>query len=152
MKSSAKDYPTSLSTPIDRTAARVISKGTHFEFKATEINREIWEIPPPLVFPIPESIKALIGTKKGDLTVIGYLGAGKANNKGARILVRCVCGKYEKRVANKWRKPQKAKSCCHFCELKAKLKVSNLPYEERNRIENMERARHGFPLKPIKKD
>jgi hypothetical protein len=140
--SSAKNYPTSLSTPLTRTAARVISKGTHYEPPKKSSTREYWETPPPLVTLATEAVKSLFGTRKGNLTVIGYLGSSSSGS--ARLLVRCDCGKYEVRLSNRWRKHSGINNYCQFCEYIQKLKLAHLSDEEKkSERERKERLRKG---------
>lgn len=132
MKSNAQNFPANLSTPINRTARNVVSRGVHHSFEQKEKNRAFWETPPPLAATIPEHIKPLINTRKGNLVCVGYLGT--TSKRRAKLLVRCDCGKYEVRLANKWRTPQY--SCrCQFCEQLTKLRHAHLSFEERDRIE-----------------
>lgn len=150
----ARDYPDSFEpTPIDRVAGRVLSTGTHHEFKKVNNCREVWDTPPEVVplFQVPEPVKQLFGTRKGSLVVVGYMGR-RDNAQGKkvdqRLLVRCDCGRYEVRIARRWRKPANAVfERCQFCDQRENLKVSHLPYAERDRLENLKRARHGLPSK-----
>jgi hypothetical protein len=139
--SSVKNYPTSLSVPLNRTAARVISKGTHYIPPKKNNTREYWETPPPLVTSVTEAVKSLFGTRKGSLTVIGYLGSSSSGS--ARLLVRCDCGKYEVRLSNRWRKHSGINNYCQFCEYTQKLKFAHLSdgekRAERERTEKLKR-------------
>lgn len=138
--SSAKNYPTSLSVPLDRTARRVISKGTHYTPTKKNNLRESWDTPPPLVTPTTEAVKSLFGMRKGNLVVVGYLGSSSSGS--ARLLVRCDCGKYEVRLSNRWRKHSGLNNYCQFCENFQKLKFAHLSDEEkareRERIEKLQ--------------
>jgi len=150
----ARDFPDSYKpTPIDRVAGRVLSTGYHHEFKKSRNNREVWDAPPETVPTCytPEPIKCLMGQRKGSLVVVGYLGRRRSQfgaKKGQILLVRCDCGRYEERVARRWRKTgNEIFEMCQFCDQRERLKVSHLPNAERDRIENLNRARHGLPSK-----
>jgi len=150
----ARDYPDSYEPiPIDRVAGRVLSAGYHHEFKKVDNCREFWETPPEVIplFQVPEPVKQLFGTRKGSLVAVGYLGR-RDNQQGKktdqRLLVRCDCGKYEVRIARKWRRSgNEIFERCQFCDQRERLKVSHLPTAERDRLENLNRARHGLPSK-----
>ena len=137
--SGAKNYPTSLSVPLDHTARRVVSKGTHYTPPKKNNLREYWETPPPLLTPPTEAVKSLFGERKGNLTVAGYLGSSSSGS--ARLLVRCDCGKYEVRLSSRWRKHSGIKNYCQFCDYLQKLKVAHLSDDEkakeRQRIESL---------------
>lgn len=147
----ARDYPDSyVPEPIDRVAGRVLSTGYHHEFAKQDNCRESWDIPPEVIplFQVPEPVKRLFGTRKGSLVVVGYLGR-RDNAKGKkisqRLLVRCDCGRYEVRIAQRWRRSgNEIFERCQFCDQREKLKQSHLPYTERDRLENLLRARNGL--------
>lgn len=84
------------SDPVDRTAARVMRPGIHWEPKLNPGCIEHWkDRPPTLPAPRPD----LTGTTFGRFTIVGYLGRkGNKTNK-ARWLARCACGAYEARRA-----------------------------------------------------
>ena len=103
MKSGMKDYPTSLSTPIDSTAARVVSKGTNYTVNRKESPLQVWDDPPPTL-PVPYGTDSLIGQRHGRVTIVGYLGSW---GKGSKWLARCACGKYAVRSGHSWRKNTK---------------------------------------------
>lgn len=135
MKSSAKDYPTSLGNPINSTAARVVSKGVQY-VPNKKLTFEIWDTPPPTI-PVPSFVKDLIGTRQNRMQIIGYLGKG---NKDKQImLARCDCGKHEKRIASTWRKMRAIDDCCQICRHVDFLKHKHLSDKERD--ERLERLR-----------
>jgi len=150
----ARDFPDSYEpTPIDRVAGRVLSTGYHYEFKKAPNNREVWYAPPetvPMCY-TPEPIRLLMGQRKGSLVVVGYLGRRRSQfgaKKGQILLVRCDCGGYEERVARRWRKRgNEIFEMCQFCDQREKLKLLHLSNAERDRAENLKRARHGLPSK-----
>ncbi len=112
MKSRMKDYPTSLSTPIDSTAARVTSKGEHYQVNRKESPVQVWDTPPPTLA-APKTTESLIGQCHGKVTIVGYLGSG---GRGSQWLARCVCGKYAVRNGKSWRKTKNPNDdCCPDC-------------------------------------
>lgn len=69
--------------------------------------RPHWESPPTYLRAAPAEVTVdLIGTKLGSLTVTGYLNKGARANGGKSfrwLLVRCLCGHFERRKSCKWR-------------------------------------------------
>lgn len=150
----ARDFPDSYEpTPIDRVAGRILSTGYHHEFKKLDNCREYWETPPEVIplFQVPEPVRQLFGTRKGSLVAVGYLGRrdnAQGKKTDQRLLVRCDCGRYEVRIARRWRKTgNEIFERCQFCDQRERLKISHLSNAERDRIENLNRARHGLPSK-----
>lgn len=76
--------------PVNKTAARVISRGEHHDYKIFEDNI-VSDVPLPVRRDLPEtpSFKDLTGIKFGRLTVIGYSATHKS-----RWVCRCTCGNY----------------------------------------------------------
>lgn len=149
----ARDYPDRFAPePVDRIASQVVSSGYHFEPTVPPSNREIWDTPPevvPTVY-VPTPIRELIGQRKGRMVIIGYLGRRYSQfgtKKGQILLVRCDCGKYEERVARKWRKNHGLTNRCQVCDVKERLKVQHLSHAEKDALENRERKRRGLPTK-----
>lgn len=93
------------SSPLNATAGRVTSRGTHYEQQFTQQVRKYSDLPTHsdapfkcVPMPIAPSFVDLTGRKYGRLTVIGYLGRlNPKNQKKASWAVRCVCGDYETR-------------------------------------------------------
>lgn len=146
----ARDYPDSFAPdPIDRVAGRVISRGYHHEFTKTDQDRDVWEIPPEVVplYSVPPTIRELFGTRKGSLLVVGYLGRRRTSggNQGRqKLLVRCDCGRYEIRNAQKWRQREAGgEDYCQFCAKRERLKTNHLSENERERVRDLERVRRG---------
>jgi hypothetical protein len=102
------------SAPADSTAARVTSKGAHYDpsFKSC---RDTWDAPPPMK-PVPAvpTAQGIVGRRFGRLTVIG-LRAEQNQNKRSSWVVRCVCGAYEVRKAAAIRNSD-PQACCQRCE------------------------------------
>lgn len=84
--------------PVDRVAAQVTSSGYHYEPLDKKYNQSIWKDgPPDILHPTKNPQPDLTGTRRGFITIHGYL--------DEKILVgRCVCGNYELRNAKSWRK------------------------------------------------
>lgn len=107
------------SVPVNSTAGRVTSRGTHWTpRKAILSPGEIWsDVPLPIApmaanFP-PEN--NLTGMKVNRLTVIGY--GGRKSSGGSKWVVRCACGMFCYRSA-KFLKSDGAKSrgMCPQCD------------------------------------
>lgn len=80
-------------TPINSTAAKVVSNGEHYQPHHKQ-NGEHWENK-PITLPLPKNTCNRIGHRQGRLTVVGYMGKNK--KRGAKWLVKCDCGHYETR-------------------------------------------------------
>lgn len=115
-----------MSGPVDRTAARVMQPGVHYE-KVLPANSRHWRSvgDAPKVIPwrsgnrqFAPSGEDLTGRRYGHFTVIGYLGAidGKSGGKRTGMwLVRCVCGDFEQRTAKAINNPANIEDRCHVC-------------------------------------
>jgi hypothetical protein len=84
------------STPANATAARVTSRGTHWEPSVPlPTGLQHWKSPPPMrpFASASPDIVDMTGKKFGRFTVIGFLDdeAG-GRNHGGRWVVRCACG------------------------------------------------------------
>ena len=108
------------SVPQNQTAARVMSKGVHYEpnieIAATYIHADVQ---PPIKFVTRELANAstyqeFAGKKFGRWTVIG-LSAEQNYKKKARWVVRCSCGRYENRKAPALRNAVENGDCCVEC-------------------------------------
>ena len=91
-------------SPVDSKAGRVASKG--FEYIPEYDAGICWDKRPQTV-PVPPNMKNLIGTQRGRITIVGYLGTrGDNKNKRKRNrkwLGRCACGRFVPRKDYKWR-------------------------------------------------
>jgi hypothetical protein len=143
----ARDYPDTFAVlPVDRVAARVVSKGIHHGFIRKNDQNRLWRDPPQTLSLrlTPEPVKRLLGERKGSLVVTGYLGrrdSSTGKKKGQRLLVRCDCGYYEVRMAHLWRKHEDHQGYCQMCNRKEGLKKRGVPIPERQRMESLHRPR-----------
>jgi hypothetical protein len=93
---------------------------------------------PPKTKAVPSYLQDLTGSKRGKMTIVGYLGYIATSSYGRnnrhpphKWLAKCVCGKYEIRDGSIWRKglrknTQDAGCCyCHNFENK-KYELNNL--------------------------
>lgn len=114
------------SVPQDATAARVTSKGEHFEPTVEYAGHEHHDVPPQIIsickaLPSAKPIIAeLTGKRFGRLTVIGLAKvqaqSGTMKRKQhARWAVRCACGDYEFRTAKAIRNPTNTDDMCRKC-------------------------------------
>lgn len=105
------------SSPLDATAARVTSQGTHYEPKVAYAEHKHWDTPPPMK-PLPNNptIRNMVGRKFGRLTVVG-LGDTKrgTGSSGASWVVRCACGDYEHRKTKAIENPLNSEDRCRKC-------------------------------------
>jgi len=81
-------------TPVDRVAARVLGKGTHF-VSGLKNQGAVWKEMPPTA-PLPRHYRDLKGIAFGRLVVVGY--AGKRMRRGQHSnrwwICRCTCGNF----------------------------------------------------------
>jgi hypothetical protein len=107
-------------TPVDRTAAIVVSKGERHEpfGKAAVVHIFHSEVCPAIV--PDKSLRLtsanLTGIKFGRFTVIGMSRDIKGQeNTGGRWVVRCSCGDYEVRTAKSIKNPNNKDDMCRIC-------------------------------------
>ena len=116
--------PTAALSPVNKTAALVVSKGIHYEMNCKIQTPEF--IGPPKMIPrhlLPKtpSFIDLTGRQKGRLKVIGLM----AEEKG-KWVVRCVCGTYtirsSKAILSIETNPNAmfdaCRECMHFAQMK----------------------------------
>jgi len=101
-------------SPVNKTAARVVSRGEHW----TPINKiDPRESQNPLAFsPIDEISDVKAGMKFGFLTVLGRASRKHSSKKkGAAYVCRCLCGMYVIRRARAVLNPANDKDACGRC-------------------------------------
>ena len=103
--------------PVDATAARVVSRGESYDFKASPGSVNSF-LPLPIRKATAGEMRTstfldLSGAKLGRLTVIGLAAEVKA-----RWVCRCVCGIYALRSSSAV-KAAAADACCDQCHLLA---------------------------------
>ncbi len=113
------------SIPQSATAARVVSRGVHYEPTLKhDGNFVTGDLPLPMKTPTnPEAIRVaqeLVGKTFGRLTVKG-LAEGKSNP--ARWVVRCSCGRWEHRKAKTLRGDPERLACSHCDKTKEYAKM-----------------------------
>jgi hypothetical protein len=103
--------------PIDAVAARVVSRGEHFEYQADQSSLD--SDLPLAVKPIPRaaqanpSFKNHTGERFGRFTVVGL-----SADRKSRWVCRCVCGRYSMRSSQAISSAAKD-ACCDQCYLQA---------------------------------
>lgn len=100
--------PPACTTPVNKTASRVVSVGTHYE-PANAPRADEWDDNPPPTRPVPRNAPNLTGERKDRVVIVGYLGPG--NGGGSKWLGRCSCGRYVTRNAKPWRKCTGSNMC-----------------------------------------
>lgn len=101
--------------PVNKTAALVVAKGTHFEGSQSETTQDS-DLPLPIRRPsrcelLNPRFTDLTGTKVGEFVVLGL---SASFNK--RWVVRCLCGKYSLRTTGAIRYPGNPKTmACDNC-------------------------------------
>lgn len=89
--------------PVDKTAALVANGDDKYK-PNLKTNFETWGLPPETQKQ-PDNIEDLTGSRRGDMTIIKYFGVRRSGRNNVHSwLARCVCGRYEKRNAQMWRK------------------------------------------------
>lgn len=98
-------------TPVNKTAARVVSKGTEFtpKLKPSNIVEQRTPFPVRELREIPISIRHLIGYRFGRMTVIGF------SHLPSRWSVRCACGTYCLRTTKAITNPNNINDACREC-------------------------------------
>lgn len=116
--------------PVNATAARVTSRGIHWDSQRKAGDCPEWDAPPPVydtkkiaaLLRIPgTSFVDLTGKQFGRFSVVGFLGSPNPK-KGGRWLVRCTCGQYEQRTVKAITNPGNANDMCHACRYLEHLK------------------------------
>lgn len=100
--------------PINSTAARVVSRGEHFEFSPYQASGDS-DLPLP-IRPITQQMRDSLGFT--DLTgmVVGRLKVvGLAEGKPGRWVCKCACGTYTVRKGRSIREGTVASSPCDQC-------------------------------------
>ena len=120
------------SAPNSATAAKVTSKGTHYEPSFNASARDTLDMPPAMKhsseFTHPDALATyneMVGSRTGRLTVLG-IATGNNKKKNARWVVRCDCGKYEFRKARALRNPANSHDRCTVC---AHVRAKRLQYD-----------------------
>lgn len=100
-------------TPVDITAAKVISRGTHYKPLGKFVGFHA-DLCPPLksAYEMRQLDKQhdLTRRKFGRFTVVGM-----SRLVAARWVVRCVCGQYEMRSSRAAKNPENQEDCCEAC-------------------------------------
>lgn len=126
--------------PANKTAARAMAEGEHYE---PDINygQPHWEAPPPTKS-VPYYAPNFTGVRFGHFTVIGLYTFHYKKGK-ASWLVRCDCGDYEIRTTRsvlRANKQDRCKKCLHKLKLQGRL---NDTMQNHNHWETQP------PLKPV---
>ena len=103
--------------PVNSTAARVVSRGVHYDSSKKIVQRH-WDVPPP-VRPVPKdpSLQDLTGVKFGRFTVLGFYAEGNG-----LWVVRCACGDYETRRTKSIKNPNNDQDRCENCRQLVELR------------------------------
>lgn len=107
--------------PVNKQSAIVTAPAEkhYYEIPVSKLNQKIWEVPPPMYDKPPKIFKGknLIGTRRGQIEIIGYYGKN-ATLKTSQWVARCDCGYYELRNGKSWRKGLKkgTSDCCCRCD------------------------------------
>ncbi|MDK9373397.1 hypothetical protein QQF54_08520 [Lelliottia sp. V106_10] len=118
--------------PVDRVAARVTSKGVHYE-PDKKCEQGDSELPLPtlqrceLDYQQRAHLDALKGHRFGRMAVIGIAALQPTQKKGGmRFVVRCACGVYTYRRSQAIRNPKNKTDCCDNCRHLLHLKRSEI--------------------------
>lgn len=103
------------STPLNSTAGRVTSKGTHYTPEIEFGTHKHFDAPPPMKR-VPSDAEDLTGRKFGRLTVVGLGDTKRGNGSvGGSWVVRCACGDYEHRRRKAILNPENTGDKCRVC-------------------------------------
>ena len=108
--------------PADRTAARVISTGFHWEPEPHWQNVHS-ETPLPMRKPANDEQRSLLGVKFGRFLVLGV--AVAKNRIGTLYVCRCLCGRHEHKTPRAIRNPKNGRDACSACRLIASHRKHN---------------------------
>ncbi len=119
--------------PVNRVARRVVQSGTHYSpaerLCATE-GMIASDTPLPMTDPKTDHQLAIIGLRRGRITVIGPYKEESPRRKNARYVIRCDCGRYELRnskvIVNGIR--DGIDDMCQRCNSLRKMKVRDISY------------------------
>lgn len=116
------------SQPVNKTAARVMGGGVHFDDgrKIVDTLRH-FDAPPKCIdpenYPNDPSFQDMRGVRVGQVVVIGFLGRlGRTRNAKPQWLVRCDCGQFETRSAKFLRAGSEDYHACARCSYNYALK------------------------------
>jgi hypothetical protein len=107
-------------SPVNRTAARVVSRGVDWKPALPCTTRTCSEVPIP-TSPIPYGVEDLMGRQCGRLIVVGYHSTGKRDGGGRapfrrRWVCRCACGWYTIRLGSSIKRGSDTDECCDRCQ------------------------------------
>lgn len=126
------------STPVDRTARRVLSGGEHFEARFDDARpkfKATMEAPPAPPEPRPESAVDHAGKRVGRMTAL-YWYKPTHSGKSSVWVVRCDCGRFEFRShLLKWEK--KANDMCEVCTRELEMQAG--PNSKERRLERVQK-------------
>ena len=117
--------------PIDKTAARVLGSGEHYEPEVSKANMYDSDLP-IVVLATPRGVDSLVGKRSGRLSVIGYHGARiKSNGEIVthRWVMRCDCGRWTVRKSRAIKTPKTEEDCCDTCN-----HLRSVKYKYNNKI------------------
>lgn len=110
------------SVPQNKTAARVMSRGVHFDPIINAPDTHKRSADPLPIGPVPPGPVArkfydeIVGKKFGHWRVFGHaLVQPKGPSKGASWVVRCSCGRYEHRKWKGLKRAAETGDCCLEC-------------------------------------
>ena len=91
-------------SPLNKKSAMAISGGYAFESDEDNPLRQYAYDAPLNTQKVPRDLKNLIGTKRGRVTIVGYLGTTESKRgRNGKWLGKCLCGKYVMRMGRSWR-------------------------------------------------
>lgn len=104
--------------PLNKRSAIAMSGGYVYESE-NDIPRLAYDAPPSMQ-KVPSDIKDLTGTKRGRVTIVGYLGESETLSR-RKWIGKCVCGKYVIRMGRSWKrglnKNEGDRGCIHCIEM-----------------------------------
>lgn len=134
------------SVPIDKTAARQMSKGIHWEPKLEIAQTHVHQDAPTLRR-VPSHIVDLTGRTFGRLTVVGLFhekgSFGQRKKLGEIWQVRCQCGQYETRRGKGIQFRTNHDDCCIKCSY-AKGLANKGTRAKRKHVKNVARIRQKY--------
>lgn len=126
------------STPVDRTARRVLSGGEHFDARFDESRPKLkatMEHPPEPPTPPPEKVVDHAGKRVGRIVALYWFKPTHSGDSSVWV-VRCDCGRYEFR-SHLFRWAKKANDMCEVCTRELEMQAG--PNSKARRVERVQK-------------
>lgn len=109
--------------PLDRMAARVVSKGEHWDRRISKKGGKVWTVCPKFKR-LPHDVVDITGLRRGRMKIVGYFGRSKSGRTGQKWIARCDCGRFEVRNATAFKRGLETGhgDACRYCRQEIAIK------------------------------